>query len=64
MVRKPNIAITRGKLLGAVRGSLGQSGAVLTLYVTLGQLSPGAVVAWADVAWAVVAWAVVVASRK
>ena len=54
MVRKPNITITRGKLLGAVtRGSVAQ-GQLLGAVSPRGSCAPGAVVAWAVVAWAVV----------
>ena len=55
MVRKPNITITRGKLLGAVtRGSVAQ-GQLLEAVSPWGSCAPGAVVTWAVVAWAVVA---------
>ena len=64
MVRKPNITITRGKLLGAVTGAVVLPGQ----FLVRGSYPPGAVVplgqlsVWAVVPWAVVAWAVVGAS--
>ena len=49
MVRKPNITITRGKLLGAVTGAVVAQGQLLPGQLSPGQLSPGALVPGADV---------------